>query len=230
MEKFALRPRIVTRSEYFVVYIKDSSGIVDFLNITGAHNALMSLENIRILKEMRNSVNRIVNCETANLEKTVNASIRQMDNILYIKEQTGFDNLSKNLREIAELRVRHRDIDLKELGALLNPPLGKSGVNHRLRKLDQIAGQLRFSHKGLPALRAADFDAALSPGHAQMAPADGALEESVGFSLEKPALEPADKLNGPLLDPEESEILPSAPFRVPGEHPKDVDKQQDQRQ
>jgi DNA-binding protein WhiA len=143
MARFSLKPKITARGEYEIVYVKESESIVNFLNVTGAHRALMSLENIRIVKEMRNSVNRIVNCETANLEKTVNASLRQIANIMYIRRTIGFDALPPSLREIAELRVGNREIGLLELGQIANPPLGKSGVNHRLRKLDQIAEELR---------------------------------------------------------------------------------------
>jgi DNA-binding protein WhiA len=125
------------------VYLKEGENIVDFLNIIGAHSALLELENVRIMKEMRNNVNRIVNCETANLQKTVDASIRQVDNIKYIRDNLGFDNLPKNLREIAELRLEYSDASLKELGEMLSPCLGKSGVNHRLRKLDEIAENTR---------------------------------------------------------------------------------------
>lgn len=140
---FGLKSKIVTRKGNYVVYIKEGEDIVDFLNIVGAHAALMELENIRILKEMRNNVNRAVNCETANLQKTVNASIRQVENIKYIKEKIGFDHLPENLREIAEVRLEYSEANLKELGEMLSPPLGKSGVNHRLRKLDEIAEDLR---------------------------------------------------------------------------------------
>jgi DNA-binding transcriptional regulator WhiA len=143
MSGFDLNPKITRRSDYSVAYVKDSEKIVDFLNITGAYRALMALENTRILKGVRNSVNRAVNCETANLEKTVNASMRQISNILYIKETVGYDSLPRNLREIAILRESNRDISLKELGQILDPPLGKSGVNHRLRKLDDIADNIR---------------------------------------------------------------------------------------
>ena len=143
MADFNLGPKIMERSEYCVAYVKDSERIVDFLNLTGAHSALMSLENTRILKDMRNSVNRAVNCETANLEKTVNASMRQIANIMFIKDAIGFDSLPKNLREIAILRESNREISLRELGQLAEPPLGKSGVNHRLRKLDLLAEEIR---------------------------------------------------------------------------------------
>lgn len=136
---FKLHARIIKRKGSYVTYLKEGENIVDFLNIIGAHTALMELENVRILKGMRNSVNRIVNCETANLEKTVNASVRQVENIKYIIENLGLDRLPENLREIAELRLEYSEMNLAELGQLLNPPLGKSGVNHRLRKLDRIA-------------------------------------------------------------------------------------------
>ena len=148
MRRFSLSPKIIIRNGYHIVYMKESGSIVDFLNVTGAHQALMSLENTRILKEMRNSVNRIVNCETANVGKTVNASVRQMENILFIQQNVGLENLPKNLCEIAEVRIANREIGLKELGQMLDPPLGKSGVNHRLRKLDAIALALR--HPGEP--------------------------------------------------------------------------------
>lgn len=139
MEGYNLKPRIIKRKGNFVSYLKEGENIVDFLNIIGAHSALLELENVRILKEMRNNVNRIVNCETANLEKTVNASLRQIENIKYIRDHIGFDVLPKNLREVAELRLMYSDASLKELGQMLTPCLGKSGVNHRLRKLDKIA-------------------------------------------------------------------------------------------
>ncbi|WP_010251502.1 DNA-binding protein WhiA [Acetivibrio cellulolyticus] len=144
---FNLNAKVIKRKGYYVVYLKEGENIVDFLNIIGAHGALLELENVRIIKEMRNNVNRIVNCETANLQKTVDASIRQVDNIKYIRDNLGFDNLPENLRQIAELRLEYSDASLKELGEMLSPPLGKSGVNHRLRKLDEIAENTR-SMKG----------------------------------------------------------------------------------
>lgn len=141
--EYGINLKIIIRKGIYVAYIKEGENIVDFLNIIGAHGALMELENVRILKDMRNSVNRIVNCETANLEKTVNASVRQMENIKLIQSVMGIDKLPDNLIEIAELRLEYSDASLKELGEMLHPKLGKSGVNHRLRKLDEIAEQLR---------------------------------------------------------------------------------------
>ncbi|TYQ16399.1 UNVERIFIED_CONTAM: hypothetical protein Cloal_2933 [Acetivibrio alkalicellulosi] len=143
INEFNLNSKIIKRKCNYVVYLKEGENIVDLLNIVGAHSALLNLENVRILKDMRNSVNRIVNCETANLQKMVEASVRQVKNIMYIKENLGFEKLPENLRDIAELRLEYSDSNLKELGEMLTPSLGKSGVNHRLRKLDNIADNIR---------------------------------------------------------------------------------------
>lgn len=139
IRSYSLNARIIQRKGSYVVYLKEGDHIVDFLNIIGAHSALLQMENIRILKDMRNNVNRVVNCETANLGKTVDASLRQIRNIEYIRDNIGLEKLPESLREIAELRMKHRDASLRELGELLDPPLGKSGVNHRLRKLEKFA-------------------------------------------------------------------------------------------
>lgn len=143
LNTFRLNARIIKRKGSYVTYLKEGENIVDFLNIIGAHTALMELENVRILKGMRNTVNRIVNCETANLGKTVDASLRQVENIRYIAENIGLNRLPEGLRDIAEVRLEYSDANLVELGQHLSPPLGKSGVNHRLRKLDQIAEKYR---------------------------------------------------------------------------------------
>lgn len=140
---FSIDAKIVQRKKYYVIYIKDGTQIVDILNIMEAHLALMNLENVRILKEMRNSINRQVNCETANINKTVVAATKQMEDIIYIRDHMGFSRLSKSLEETARLRIEQPEASLKELGAMLNPSIGKSGVNHRLRKLSQIAEGLR---------------------------------------------------------------------------------------
>lgn len=141
---YELSAKIVQRKNSYVVYLKEGDQLVTILNIIQAHNALLELENIRIYKEMRNNVNRLVNCETANLSKTVNAALRQIENIKYINENIGFHKLPQNLREVAELRLNYQDASLKELGQMLDPPVGKSGINHRLRKLDQIAEDLKI--------------------------------------------------------------------------------------
>ncbi len=143
IQGFEVEAKIVSRKKYYVVYLKEGTGIVDLLNIMEAHISLMDFENYRIVKEVRNSVNRKVNCETANITKTVNASSRQIEDILLIKEHYGFQNLPDSLRETAELRLEYPDATLKELGQILTPSMGKSGVNHRLRKLSEIADRLR---------------------------------------------------------------------------------------
>lgn len=143
MGELQLSPKRVTRKKYEVVYLKDGSMIVDFLNIIGAHNALMDMENVRILKDMRNSVNRRVNCETANINKTVSAAVKQIEDIRYIEEKKGLKYLPEGLRKVAELRVDEPEMSLREIGEMLNPPVGKSGVNHRLRKISEIANELR---------------------------------------------------------------------------------------
>lgn len=141
---FQIDARIVLRKKYYVVYLKEGAGIVDLLNVMEAHEALMNLENLRILKEMRNSINRRVNCEAANITKTVNAAARQIEEIQLIRSRYGFENLPDNLRQMAEVRLEYPDASLKELGEYLNPPVGKSGVNHRLRKLSEIADGIRM--------------------------------------------------------------------------------------
>ncbi len=143
MKKFGLTAKISRRKAWFVVYLKDSEQIVECLNLMGAHSALLEFENTRIYKGMRNQVNRLVNCETANLNKTVDASLRQTESIALVARTIGIEKLPSGLREIAELRMKFPDDSLKELGEKANPPLGKSGVNHRLRKLDRIAEKLR---------------------------------------------------------------------------------------
>lgn len=143
INSFEMEAKIVERKKYQVVYLKEGAQIVDMLNIMEAHVALMNLENVRILKEMRNSVNRKVNCETANISKTVNAAVKQLEDIEYIRDKAGLDSLPDNLRAVALLRLENPDAPLKELGTLLNPPVGKSGVNHRLRKISEIAEGLR---------------------------------------------------------------------------------------
>ena len=143
INSFLIDAKVVQRKKYFVVYVKEGSQIVDLLNIMEAHRALMEFENIRILKEVRNSVNRKVNCEAANIGKTAQAAAKQMDDILYIKDRYGFDDLDDGLKEIAELRIKYPEATLKELGEMLPVPLGKSGVTHRLKRLGKIAENFR---------------------------------------------------------------------------------------
>lgn len=143
LQIFEVEAKIVQRKKYQVLYIKESEEIVEVLNIMGAHVSLMNLENLRILKDMRNSINRRVNCEAANITKTVNAATKQIEDIQFVREHYGFEKLSPQLREIAEVRLDYPEATLKELGEYLEPKVGKSGVNHRLRKLGELADKLR---------------------------------------------------------------------------------------
>jgi DNA-binding protein WhiA len=138
-----LQAKISRRKQSYVVYLKESNQIADFLTLVGAHGSLLEFENNRVLKNMKNQVNRLVNCETANLDKTVTAALRQVENIRLIEERTGLEALSLPLRELARLRLRNPEINLKELGELMESPVGKSGVNHRFRKIEEIAEGLR---------------------------------------------------------------------------------------
>lgn len=140
---FFIEAKVIQRKKYFVLYVKEGSQIVDLLNIMEAHLALMELENVRILKEVRNGVNRQVNCEAANINKTVQAAAKQLDDIIYIRDSIGFGRLAEGLREVAGLRLEYPEASLKELGEMLAVPLGKSGVNHRLKRLSGIAESLR---------------------------------------------------------------------------------------
>ena len=143
MNSFELGAKIVKRKKNYVVYLKEGAQIVDVLNIMEAYVALMDLENVRIYKEVRNSVNRKVNCETANINKTVSAAYKQMKDIEYIRDTIGFDKLPEGLKDVALTRLAYPEATLKELGNLLETPVGKSGVNHRLRKLSEMADKLR---------------------------------------------------------------------------------------
>ncbi|AKG37023.1 DNA-binding protein WhiA [Paenibacillus durus] len=141
--EFHLNARCIERKKGFILYIKEGEKIIEFLNLIGAHQALFKFEDVRIMRDMRNSVNRIVNCETANLNKTISAAVRQIENIKFLEKEIGLDNLPDKLREVAEVRLAHPDINLKEVGEMLKGSVSKSGVNHRLRKIDELAEKLR---------------------------------------------------------------------------------------
>ena len=143
LQDFSLDAKMIIRKKYHVVYMKEGENIADFLNITEAHKALMEFENTRIYKGMRNMVNRKVNCEAANITKTVNAATRQVEDIRLIREKMGLEGLPEPLRQMAYVRLENPQASLGELGKLLDPPVGKSGVNHRLRKLGELAKELK---------------------------------------------------------------------------------------
>jgi len=139
---FGLEAKITTRKGDLLVYLKDADHIVTLLNLMGAYNALMQLENVRIVKDMRNRVNRLVNCETANVEKTIQAAVEQIDAVEKIQKHMSLSDLPPKLAEIATLRIENPYATLKELGQMINPPISKSGVNYRLQQLIKISKSL----------------------------------------------------------------------------------------
>ena len=143
MNVFDVNARIVGRNSKFVVYLKEGAQIVEILRVMEAARSVMELENIRVVKEVRGTINRKVNCETANISKTVNTAVRQIEDINLIEEKLGLDTLSLQLQEVARVRLDYPDLPLGALGQYLDPPIGKSGVNHRLKKLAKIAEDLR---------------------------------------------------------------------------------------
>lgn len=144
MNYFGLRAKTLQRKNGYIVYIKEAEKITEFLTLIGAFNAVFKFEDVRIVRDMRNSVNRLVNCETANLNKTIGAAFRQIENIKLIDRTIGLDQLPEKLQEIAKLRIEHQDVSLKELGELVpTGKISKSGVNHRLKKIDQFAEKIR---------------------------------------------------------------------------------------
>ncbi len=147
IDSFGFKTKVASRKNGYFAYIKDSEQIVGFLNVIGAHSALLNFENIRILKGIRNKINRLINFETANVNKTVDAAVKQAEYIRIIEEQSGLSLLDAPLRRLAELRLNNPEASLQELGQMLNPPLSKSGVNHRMRKLERIAEQMLKNKK-----------------------------------------------------------------------------------
>lgn len=144
LNEFNLRARTLERKHGYIVYIKEAEKMTEFLSLIGAHNALFKFEDVRIVRDMRNSVNRLVNCETANLNKTIGAAFRQIENIKLIENSVGIDQLPEKLQEIAILRVQHQEVSLKELGELVSSgKISKSGINHRLKKIDEFAEKLK---------------------------------------------------------------------------------------
>lgn len=135
--------KVILRGKAYITYLKGSDQIVDMLGIMEASLAYMELENVRILKSVRNQTNRRVNCEAANIGKTVSASKKQIEDIKFISDTVGLKEISPSLAKMAEIRLKYPGATLNELGDYLDPPIGKSGVNHRLRKLSELAEGLR---------------------------------------------------------------------------------------
>ena len=143
LNNFNINAKVIKREKDYMLYLKDGEEISEFLALIGANSSVIKFEEIRVLKETRNDINRLVNCETANLNKTINAAVKQIEDIKLIKKKRKFSNLPENLQEIAELRIANPDVSLVELGKMLSEPIGKSGVNHRLKKISEIAEDLR---------------------------------------------------------------------------------------
>ncbi len=143
LQHFEIYPRIIKKEKEYMLYLKDGEEISEFLALIGANNSVLKFEEIRVLKETRNEINRIVNCETANLNKTIEAAVKQIEDIKLIKKKNKFNSLPESLKEIAELRIENPDVSLAELGKLLKNPIGKSGVNHRLKKISEIAEEIK---------------------------------------------------------------------------------------
>lgn len=143
LEGYEILGKVLKRKNASSFYMKDGEDISRFLAFVGASSSMIRFEEIRVLRDMRNNVNRIVNCETANLNKTVNTGVRQIEDIKLIRKKKKFDDLPENLKEIAILREQNPDMSLVDLGKNLEEPIGKSGVNHRFQKIKEIAEELR---------------------------------------------------------------------------------------
>ena len=146
---FELDAKVIQRKRNYIVYLKEGNNITDVLNLMGAVVSQMNLYNIMILKGMRNDVNRKVNCETANLNKTIEAAVKQIRDIEYLRDTVGLGSLSDGLRQVAYVRLENPDMNLKDIGERLNPTVGKSGVNHRLRRILEFAEQLGSPEESL---------------------------------------------------------------------------------
>jgi len=147
MRRFEVPAKVTRRRGLFTVYLKGAEPIVTFLALVGAHRALLRTEDVRVVKSMRNDVNRLVNAETANLERTAEAAIAQVEAIQLLDARVGLDNLPPALRELARLRVENPDVSLRELGELADPPLSKSAVYHRVRRIEELAADMESSGK-----------------------------------------------------------------------------------
>ena len=143
MNVFDVEAKYVSRNGKYVAYLKEGAQIVEILRVMEAAHSVMELENIRVVKEVRGTINRKVNCETANIGKTVSTAVRQIEDINLIDKHLGLENLPPQLQEIAAVRLEYPDTPLGSLGQYLDPPIGKSGVNHRLKKLAKIAEEFR---------------------------------------------------------------------------------------
>ena len=144
LNNFNIHAKIIKKEKDYMLYLKDGEEISEFLALVGANKSVIKFEEVRVIKETRNDINRLVNCETANLNKTINASVKQIEDINKIKKAGKYNELPETLKEVAEVRINNPEMSLIELGKLLDKPIGQSGVNHRLKKLSQISEELKI--------------------------------------------------------------------------------------
>ena len=150
LQKCELNAKVVNRKNVFVVYLKESEQIISLLGMMGAHEALLRMESARVVKAVRNRANRAANCDNANMDKAINASIRQVETIEWLEANMGLERLTPALEQVARARLENRNATLEELGAMIEPPLGKSAVNHRLRRIEELAAKLRARQEESP--------------------------------------------------------------------------------
>ena len=147
IDNFNILPKHTERKNSQIVYMKESENIIDMLTVMGAVNSSLEIMNVKIYKDMKNKINRMVNCDNANIEKTLKAAERQIADIELIDDTVGLNSLPDNLQEIARIRYNNPDYNLSDLGNSLNPPISRSGANHRLKKIEKIAEEIRSSKK-----------------------------------------------------------------------------------
>lgn len=143
LSKYYINSKIITKNKSYMIYIKDGEEISNFLAFVGANTTMLKYEEIRVIKETKNNINRVLNCEMANLNKTINAAVVQIEDIKLLKKLKKFDDLPIALKEVANLREENPDLTLEQLGQKLTTPIGKSGVNHRLKKIHEIAEEYK---------------------------------------------------------------------------------------
>jgi len=143
LQNFYIDSKITKKGTGYIVYMKDGEDISKFLALIGANNAVLRFEEVRVMKDASNNVNRIVNCETANLNKILDASSIQIDNIKFLKTHKKYNQLPETLKEIAEIRIKNPDLSYEEIGKLLKSPISKSGVSHRLSKINEIVKEIK---------------------------------------------------------------------------------------
>ena len=139
IQNFGIDIKFTKKDSQYMLYLKDGEEISSFLALIGANKAVIKFEEVRVIKDTRNNINRLVNCETANLNKTINAAVKQIDAIKKLKKNKQFSKLPENLKEIANIRIENPDVTYEDLGKMLSKPIGKSGVSHRLEKIVKIA-------------------------------------------------------------------------------------------